>query len=856
MEQRSLRDFFGKGKRRASPESTASSSAAVIDLTADDDNHGNKKLKSDREFQEVEEKSSQGRNGETTKQETDICISDETAPTSTAKTSSDNFSQITEKASSPEKQRWDTALREFDIHQQAKFFAVAKPVADENSPRTGCPYALLANLFEAVESTTKRIPIIRMLTNAFRVMLEYTPGDIESAMYLATNQIADSFEGDELTIGSSVVVSSLCDVLGMKRDKIREQYKELGDLGSIAGKYYKHQQKLVQSRDLSISSVHNSLQRLAEVSGTGSANAKKQQITKLLHHANTASQLKYMVRILVGNLRIGVNRLTALQGLGSAALVHEKYSSQLRYVSETTLKPKFDKIYQEVKYAYSVCSSLKAVIEKILNFGIEKLPDVCSVTPGIPIQPMLAKACSEPAEVVNHFVSLSSKEKSSGPFIIEYKYDGQRAQIHTLSGEENTKVYSRHLEDSTKRWPDVVKLVGEFKNRQIGGCADKSVNSFLVQHFGKYVESFILDVEIVAVDDADKPKILPFQTLSSRNKKEATMDDLTVSVCVCAFDILHLNGKELLHVPLWLRRFLLLTCFPQKDGKFVVTDATVVDPNSSDAVETLNHWMEAAGNDSCEGLMCKSLGYCGKDMKKLSSLAYGMFPAASKLIGSDPYDTSGFVSEDIAKMETCHLNTGDYSSYFPSERSDTWLKLKRDYVNELADSLELVPIGAWYGNGRKAGWYSPVLLACYDEEFQKWQSVCRCMSGFTDEFYKVSVDRVQNACLLIIRVSVTFLQNMKQYYSDENLLSVPKETVPSCYETRERPPVWFRPSEVWEIRVAEFTLSRVHRAASHLLEEENDQADGEKGIACRFPRLFRNRPDRTPQDATKGMLSI
>ncbi|XP_020267643.1 DNA ligase 6-like [Asparagus officinalis] len=76
------------------------------------------------------------------------------------------------------------------------------------------------------------------------------------------------------------------------------------------------------------------------------------------------------------------------------------------------------------------------------------------------------------------------------------------------------------------------------------------------------------------------------------------------------------------------------------------------------------------------------------------------------------------------------------AGYCASKRTDAWLKVKRDYIEELGDSLDLVPIGAWYGNGRKAGWYSPFLMACYNPDAEEFQGVCRVMSGFSDEFYK------------------------------------------------------------------------------------------------------------------------
>lgn len=63
------------------------------------------------------------------------------------------------------------------------------------------------------------------------------------------------------------------------------------------------------------------------------------------------------------------------------------------------------------------------------------------------------------------------------------------------------------------------------------------------------------------------------------------------------------------------------------------------------------------------------------------------------------------------------------------KRTLAWIKLKKDYVTTLGDSLDLIPIGAWHGNGRKARWWSPVLLAIYDRKLGKPVAVCKCMSG-------------------------------------------------------------------------------------------------------------------------------
>ena len=67
--------------------------------------------------------------------------------------------------------------------------------------------------------------------------------------------------------------------------------------------------------------------------------------------------------------------------------------------------------------------------------------------------------------------------------------------------------------------------------------------------------------------------------------------------------------------------------------------------------------------------------------------------------------------------------------YISDKRTSAWLKLKKDYVTGLGDSLDLVPIGAWHGNGRKAQWWSPILLAVWDSDAEKLVAVCKCMSG-------------------------------------------------------------------------------------------------------------------------------
>lgn len=157
------------------------------------------------------------------------------------------------------------------------------------------------------------------------------------------------------------------------------------------------------------------------------------------------------------------------------------------------------------------------------------------------------------------------------------------------------------------------------------------------------------------------------------------------------------------------------------------------------------------------------------------------------------------------------------ATYEPDKRLDSWLKVKKDY-NTTADTIDLIPVGGWHGQGRKAKWWSPILLAARNPETGSLEAVTKCISGFTDAFYKAN----------------------KEKYAEgsDNVISRP-----SYVDYAGSPDVWFRSDEVWEMAFADITLSPTYTAAIGLVSEE-------RGLSLRFPRFLKVREDKSIEEAS------
>ena len=168
------------------------------------------------------------------------------------------------------------------------------------------------------------------------------------------------------------------------------------------------------------------------------------------------------------------------------------------------------------------------------------------------------------------------------------------------------------------------------------------------------------------------------------------------------------------------------------------------------------------------------------------------------------------------------------SSYEPSKRSQNWLKVKKDYLAGIGDSLDLVVLGAYFGKGKRTSVYGAFLLACYNPSNEKYETVCNIGTGFSDQA----------------------LEELHKEMSDI-VIDKPKPFYLHSTVTKDQPDVWFEPRFVWEVKAADLTLSPRYKAGANELSDTSG-----RGISLRFPRFIKKRDDKKPDMATASRAVV
>jgi DNA ligase-1 len=667
-------------------------------------------------------------------------------------------------------------------------------------PGEHVPYAALCTTFSLIEMTTKRLIMISHCSQFLRQVLRLTPDDLLPTVLLMIGKLAAEYEGIELGIGESLIMKAIGETTGRNLQVIKQDQKEIGDLGLVAVKSKSKQPTMFKPKPLTVRSVLKGLREIATMTGNGAQGRKVDSIKKLLSAADGhmsgsvditkdkggPSEAKYIVRFLEGKLRLGLAEKTVLTSLAQAMVCHEIMSKSGK-VPSTEQMAQGESV---LKTVFSELPSYDVIIPAVLQHGIFNLRENCKLQPGVPLKPMLAKPTKSITEVLDRFENQT--------FTCEYKYDGERAQIHYVSKDSDTAfrktvpdstkginnglaaIFSRNSEDLSKKYPDILAKLQTWVKED--------------------TKSFVLDCETVAWDVVEK-KVLPFQQLMTRKKKDVKTEDIKVKVCVFAFDLLYLNGEALVSKSLRERRELLHTAFTPAEGEFAFATFMV-----GREIDEIQQFLDESVKASCEGLMVKMLDgeESGYEPSKRSRNWLKVCPTLFLSPVPPPH-----IRERIHPTHICFANAQ---------------QVKKDYLTGIGDSLDLVVLGAYHGKGKRTSWYGAFLLACYNSGSDTYETICNIGTGFSEEVLKD----------LHAQLSSIVIERPKPFYRHSD--------VPA-----HQPDVWFEPRYVWEVKTADLTLSPRYKAGSR---EGVDPA--ERGISLRFPRFIKVRDDKRPDGATSS----
>lgn len=614
-------------------------------------------------------------------------------------------------------------------------------------------YAELAAFFDRLEATPKRLEMTAILVE----MLEAAgPEEFGTITYLVQGKVAPDWEGIELGLAEKLVLKALESATGHK--DVVTVYHEAGDLGAAAQQLLAgaatQQATLFGSEAMSVQEAYQTLRNIA-----GAPDRTAQ--VKAQGRDSQQDKQRLLTRL-----------LTDVEPLEAKFLIRTVAGRLRLGVADMTFLDALAAWHRGggVKSVQEMEEDERAAHEDLrrrLERAFDVRSDLALVARTLALEGIAAVDALEVSLGTPLRPMAAERLKTLGEILekhdrrsaLEYKYDGLRIQAHVPGAEaedQHVRLFSRRMEELTAQFPDVQQHLREALRGN--DC--------------------IVEGECVAIDPKTG-RMRPFQELSRRRGRKtglgedarseqalseggagsATMME-QIPVAVYLFDCLARDGENTLQDPYEKRRAHLDELFDSDHDRVHLSLMEVAQDEA-----TMEAFFARAVADGAEGIMCKSL----------------------------------------------------QAPYKAGNRGFDWIKYKTDYTEDLVDTMDLVVIGAFYGRGRRAGWYGALLMAAYDPDTDTFQSVCKLGTGFDDET----------------------LKGLKTRFVDLEAKERPAEV-----RSEMQPDVWLRPEVVMEVQAAELTLSPTHRAGWGVLR------DG-AGIAARFPRFSgRWRDDKGPGDAT------
>lgn len=342
-------------------------------------------------------------------------------------------------------------------------------------------FSKLVDYLAQLEATSKRLEMTGILAKLFK---EASEEDIAPIIYLTQERLGPAFEPIDFGIGEALAAEALAKATGKDKDAIKKLYKQNGDYGLVA-------EKLIgdDAKKLTVAQVFERLKQIATASGEGTVANKTDMLADLLNKVS-GGEAKYVLRIPLGRLRLGIGDPTVMEGLSWSQ------------AGDKSLRP-------QIERAYNVCCDLGKVAHIFKAEGVDALAKI-QVHVGNPVRMALAERAKSAEDIVTRL----------GKCSIEHKFDGFRCQVHKQG--DTVRIFSRNLEETTAMFTDIAEGI----RKQI------------------QAKTAILEGEALSYDP-ETGEFHPFQVTMQR-KRKYDLENMTVKfpLRLVAFDLLFVDGKD------------------------------------------------------------------------------------------------------------------------------------------------------------------------------------------------------------------------------------------------------------------------------------------------------------------------
>lgn len=635
-------------------------------------------------------------------------------------------------------------------------------------------FARLAEYFERIEATTKRLEMFDIVAELIN---EASNEDIDRIVYFCQEQLKPPFYDIDFGLSEKYLLRAIADAAGSSTSEVEELYNELGDLGLLA-------ERLVRREGgLSVAKVYDELTSIAETSGKGSTTTKIELVANLLKGLSP-TEAKYAARFVLGRLRLGIGDPTILEALAHVE-VSRALSMSLQGIPPQNLKKNekidfFNRIEKNMGLLAEVDKELgdeagagktnsnsvdnkraSRYFQKILSLrqearqSFERAYNICSDM-GLTARTYKTdgiQAIRDFRIKVGFPVRMALCERaSSTQDIIDKATDrDSRDEMHSKVGIE---AKYDGIRCQVHKDGDDVNIFSRNLERMTHMFPDIAEATRTLP-----VKNIIFEGEALAYNE-DTGELLPFQVTMQRRRKHnvSKMAD-EFPLKLFAFELLYLDGEDYTQNE-YEKRHVKLDEVIGRSPQSAIETALRIKTSDPDKIDELfNNYIETG----LEGIIAKRLD----------------------------------------------------APYIAGSRNYNWIKLKRSYQGELADSLDVCIIGFFRGKGARTKFGIGALLgAAYDQKADMFRSISKIGTGFTEK-------------------------QLKEYF--RLLDGIKLDEKPANVDSDIIPDVWVEPRYVLTVTADEITRSPNHTAG-------RDQSG--MGYALRFPRAEgMPRADKSATDA-------